>query len=188
MLKRLQRRWRSLLLGGVGILCLGLASLGFSLSLRWSLLRTLLSWEFSDIPTITTKALSQQLAQPPSVRPVLLDVREVDEYSISHLPGAHHIPPKTSMEELTKRFQAHQTIVVYCSVGYRSSILARRMKEAGFQQVSNLEGSIFQWANEGRPLEGKGQALLKVHPFDQLWGIFLKTGLHAPLPSKQSKP
>lgn len=39
-------------------------------------------------------------------------------------------------------------IVVYCSVSYRSSILARRLQDMGFTNVYNLEGSIFKWANE----------------------------------------
>lgn len=45
----------------------------------------------------------------------------------------------------------------------------------------NLEGSIFAWANEGRPLvDDKGLAT-KVHPYDAKWGELLKPALRSPL-------
>ena len=43
-------------------------------------------------------------------------------------------------------------IVTYCSVGYRSGKMAERLQAAGYTNVRNLEGSIFKWANEHRPL------------------------------------
>ena len=42
--------------------------------------------------------------------------------------------------------------MTYCAVGYRSAEMATQLRAAGFTNVRNLEGSIFQWANEHRPL------------------------------------
>ena len=80
-------------------------------------------------------------------------------------------------------------VICYCSVGYRSSVVAERileLREAGHlpQGVEpyNLRGSIFQWASEGRNLtrtelsgeEGGGPGVetqvTTVHPFSRLWG------------------
>ena len=64
-------------------------------------------------------------------------------------------------EYLAKGLQSDEKVdlVCYCSVGYRSSIVAEqilKLKEdgqlpQGLRPV-NLEGSIFQWASEGRSL------------------------------------
>ncbi|MGH7937844.1 MAG: rhodanese-like domain-containing protein, partial [Bryobacteraceae bacterium] len=74
------------------------------------------------------------------------------------------------------------TIVTYCSVGYRSAGMARRLHAAGFTRVQNLEGSIFEWANEHRPLVHDGKAATQVHPYDALWGRLLQPEVRAPLP------
>jgi len=74
-----------------------------------------------------------------------------------------------------------QPIVVYCSVGYRSSALAEKLARAGMTNVFNLEGSIFAWANEGRPVY-RGDTLLnpaQVHPFNTKWGQLLRPELRA---------
>ena len=78
-------------------------------------------------------------------------------------------------------------VICYCSVGYRSSVVAERiheLKEEGHLppgvQPYNLRGSIFQWASEGRHLtraelsngkEGCAETQVRtVHPFSMLWG------------------
>ena len=55
-----------------------------------------------------------------------------------------------------------EPIVVYCSVGYRSSKMARRLKELGRTKVSNLDGAVFAWSGEGRPLVPNAP----VHPYN----------------------
>jgi 3-mercaptopyruvate sulfurtransferase SseA len=64
-------------------------------------------------------------------------------------------------------------------VGYRSSELATRLQRAGQTNVTNLEGSIFQWANEGRALEASGKPATRVHPYNEKFGRLLKPELRA---------
>jgi hypothetical protein len=73
-------------------------------------------------------------------------------------------------------------IVTYCSVGYRSAAFAKKLSEAGYRNGTNLEGSIFRWANENRPLVHDGQPTDKVHPYNRLWGILLDKSHRAILP------
>ena len=73
-------------------------------------------------------------------------------------------------------------IVTCCAVGYRSGAMAHRLRAAGYTQVQNLEGSIFQWANEHRPLVDGGERVTKVHPYTQGWGRLLAPEVRAALP------
>ncbi|MEM8660723.1 MAG: rhodanese-like domain-containing protein [Pseudomonadota bacterium] len=72
---------------------------------------------------------------------------------------------------------------MYCSVGYRSSKATEQLLKLGLSNVHNLEGSIFEWANEGKPLVQGGSDSLTpshvVHPFDDNWGQLLRVELHS---------
>ena len=162
-----------------------------------------------------------------------MDCREEEEYRVSHIPGALHLPFKvlssSNPHPLANSLQASDTEVVevlrrevggaadtevicYCSVGYRSSVLARYVslhlpcyspcspllprRLAGLETdpplaltPSNLEGSIFTWAAEGRQVAsqyGRWKINISVlqlvgegvHPFSRLWGtLALPRGL-----------
>jgi len=49
--------------------------------------------------------------------------------------------------------------------------------------VFNLQGSIFQWANEGRPLMANGRVVHVVHPYSERWGVLLNPQLHPNAPN-----
>ncbi len=134
--------------------------------------------EFPDVPVITTSALAAKLAEPEGEALLLLDIREPKEYAVSHLPGAINVPPDTPLEDLPGSYLS-QPVVVYCSVGYRSSSFGRRLMSAGASDVSNLEGSIFKWANEERALTGQQGPTSKVHPFNEKWGRQLRQEFHS---------
>ena len=102
--------------------------------------------------------------------PVLLDVRTLAEWNVSHLPRARRVDPKATAQEAAGGLPKDVWIVAYCSVGYRSGLLARRLRSAGFTHVQDLEGSIFQWANEGRPLVQDGHPARQVHPYSATLG------------------
>ena len=68
---------------------------------------------------------------------------------------------------------AGSTVVVYCSVGYRSAELVKRLKATGAGNVFNLEGSLFRWANEGRPVYRGAERVFEVHPYDADWANLL---------------
>lgn len=122
--------------------------------------------EFPDVERITTGELAAWMTDPEKAAPQILDAREPDEFEMSHLSGAVRVSPDGEAEDILKRIDAGRPVVVYCSVGYRSSVVVRRLKEAGVKEVMNLEGSIFEWANEGRPLVSKDKPAKVVHPFN----------------------
>lgn len=108
---------------------------------------------------------------------VLFDVRQEAEYLVSHLPSAIHVKPETSRATFLERYGDDvkgKTVVFYCSVGARSSLLASRvardLKARGAAAVDDLAGGIFAWHGEGRPLVDVNGPTEFVHPFDASWG------------------
>ncbi len=100
--------------------------------------------EFPDVRHLSTDELHSWLEGPKRESIILVDAREEEEFMISHISGAVNIPYKEGPSDYLKDVKPESVIVVYCSVGYRSSILARKLRKMGFREVYNLEGSIFK--------------------------------------------
>ena len=149
----------------------------FAQGIRWSLVNWKVRHDFPNVRRITPNELSEWLGDKNRAQPVLLDVRTPAEFEVSQIHGARRVDPEAGAGEIN--LPKDQPIVTYCSVGYRSGALAQRLQEAGYTHVQNLAGSIFQWANEGRPLEHDGRPIKKVHPYNNSWGKLLKPKLRA---------
>ncbi len=129
-------------------------------------------------PEISTATLAARMDA--GERIVLFDTREADEYAQSHLPGALRVAPDASANAILAQYRAlmaDATVVVYCSVGWRSGLvvqaLRRAAQEAPAKAIFNLRGGIFRWHAEARPLEF-GPGASGVHPFNREWGELLK--------------
>lgn len=131
-----------------------------------------------DVPVITPSELADWLGDPGRAPPLLLDVRQPREFAVSRLPGAvraDEADPLAAVASLPR----DAPVVAYCSVGWRSAGAARTLRSAGFADVRNLDGSIFLWAIEGRPLENDAGPARRVHPYDASWGRLLPASLRA---------
>lgn len=108
---------------------------------------------------------------------VLLDAREPREYEVSHVESAIPVGyDHFKVENISAQVSKDQPIVVYCSVGYRSEKVTEKLKKAGFTQVSNLYGGIFEWVNQGHPVVNESGITNDVHAYNRSWGIWLKKG------------
>lgn len=113
---------------------------------------------------------------------IVFDVREPEEFGVSHIKGAIQVDPGIKPEEFTERFSEAlngKTIVFYCSVGRRSSLLAERVDSvvaaSGANASYNLIGGIFQWHNEDRPLTNSTNVSTdSVHPYNSHWGRLIE--------------
>ena len=146
----------------------------------WSEVKEWVRSEFPDVPQTSVDALFEELASAPEGRkPLLLDVREEEEFAVSHLQGAIRVAPGADPDSIAALdgISRDAPIVAYCSVGYRSSRLVAALRARGFTNASNLEGSIFEWANRGLPVKRNGAEVDEVHPFDEEWGRYLKPEL-----------
>ena len=128
---------------------------------------------FPAVRAVSTAELAEWIERPTGVPPLLLDVRAPAEFAVSHLAGAILAPSAAQARERLRARMNEGPVVLYCSVGYRSADLADQLQAEGFTNLFNLEGSIFQWANEGRPLFRGSARVEVVHPFDDDWGRLL---------------
>ena len=169
----------------IGLLMTGLIVAAIALlgarSIEWFILEQSLRHRFPKVKWITTAQLADWLTDKNRPPPVLLDVRTKDEWEVSHISGARRADPNAPVEEVISGMPKETAIVTYCAVGYRSGALAMKLREAGFSNVWNLEGSIFQWANEHRSLVREGTPVTTVHPYSSLWGRLLSDDVRAPL-------
>jgi rhodanese-related sulfurtransferase len=81
----------------------------------------------------------------------LLDVREPDEWTAGHAPGAHHLP----MMEVPARMAEVPTdaeVVVVCRSGGRSGQVTSYLIGNGWDNVRNLDGGMRSWASAGREI------------------------------------
>ena len=80
----------------------------------------------------------------------LLDVREDDEWTAGHAPGAVHV----RLRELGARFgelPADREVYVICRTGHRSAYAAQALAGAGLNAI-NVSDGMTGWAVAGRPM------------------------------------
>ena len=136
-----------------------------------------------SVPAIDTQALEKQLAESDAL--ILLDAREPDEYAVSHLQNARNVGFENFDIQSLADIDKNSPIVVYCSVGYRSEKIGEELQEAGYTNVINLRGGIFDWANQKLPLVNEEQeTVTTVHPYDEEWGRWLAGDASSELESK----
>lgn len=169
------------------VLCLLAVHTGCSDELTWRAVEHMIASDFPNVPSISTDSLAERLSDDTASHPILLDARSTEEYAVSHLPGAHRVNPTADAFPALDTLAADTPLVVYCSVGYRSAGVAQTLRSQGFTNVANLKGSIFRWANEGRPVYKNGRPVAAVHPYDSTWGRLLADSLHADRPVSDTR-
>ena len=153
-----------------------IVAIGFALYLayepwRWGRVKDELHRRFplvTDViePVKLDQWLRDVKADPAKQGPQILDARTLPEFTVSHLPGARHVLVGMDLAEMgllttpeNRDAELKHPIVCYCAVGYESSELIERLKRLGFTRVQMLEGGIFRWANEKRPLVDASDAV-----------------------------
>jgi NADPH-dependent 2,4-dienoyl-CoA reductase/sulfur reductase-like enzyme/rhodanese-related sulfurtransferase len=88
-------------------------------------------------PLVSAPGLKRLMAS--AGRPLVLDVRNLNEYELSHIKGSVNIP----VDELRYRLDEvprDGPIVVHCRSGFRSHLALRILVENGWTDVKNLAG------------------------------------------------
>lgn len=85
---------------------------------------------------------------------VLLDTREEVEFNTSHIKGAICVGYDFfNLDTVTTQIKDKSTeIIVYCSIGIRSEDIGEKLTAAGYTNVKNLYGGIFEWKNKNNPV------------------------------------
>ncbi len=112
--------------------------------------RELLAQTKAEIKEIDSAALAATLES--DSRPLVVDVREQDEWDEGHIPDAVHVP-RGNLESRIERTAPDRVspIVLYCASGNRSAFAAKTLEELGYENVSSLAPGYTGWKRDGFP-------------------------------------
>ena len=174
-----------LLLVGAGVLLYAGRPIAFAVVHRMT------ARKFPQVKWTTGAELARVRGDSTRPQPVILDARTEEEFLMSHLVGAIRIDPYRPILRPIRRFPKDTAIVVYSSVSYRGARLADFLARQGYGNAVDLDGGIFQWANDGRPVFRNDRPTTEVHPYDGRWRWLLESRYRAdapPLPKRSAAP
>ncbi len=134
------------------------------------------TYNMGSIPYLSVEETRMQQLTDSSV---ILDAREPEEFSISHIKTAINVGFKDFSSEANKlqNLNKNAPIIIYCSVGIRSEKIGEKLKKIGFANVKNLYGGIFEWKNKGYPVvDSTNTETENVHVFSKVWSKWLHKG------------
>jgi len=83
----------------------------------------------------------------------IIDVREINEINAGTIPDALAMP-LASLPLRLSELDKDKTLVFICRSGARSAQACAFVQNNGFENVHNLRGGMFAWANAGQPIGG----------------------------------
>jgi sulfur-carrier protein adenylyltransferase/sulfurtransferase len=102
-----------------------------------------------EVPEVSAQQVNELLKNN-GKSPILLDVRESDEWRQGHLEGALPLPRGFLEIKVESAIpDKNSPVIAYCAGGVRSLLAAKVMKEMGYQNVSSMAGGYGAWKNGG---------------------------------------
>jgi molybdopterin/thiamine biosynthesis adenylyltransferase/rhodanese-related sulfurtransferase len=109
----------------------------------------------SQIDEVDPSEVNSSIQNGNGSRPVLIDVRESDEWDAGHIPGAKHVPRGHLESRIEGAVRDRgQRVVLYCASGNRSAFAAHTLREMlGYENVESMKGGITLWKDRGYDVE-----------------------------------
>jgi rhodanese-related sulfurtransferase len=86
--------------------------------------------------------------------PVIIDVRESEEYADGYVARAKHLSRGILEQKIAEAVPDFSTpIVLYCDRGERAALAAENLIKMGYQYVRSLQGGLKNWLESGGELE-----------------------------------
>ena len=83
---------------------------------------------------------------------VLVDVREDNEWTQGHVPGAVHLGKGIIERDIEARVpDTAAKVVLYCGGGFRSALVADNLQKMGYTDVESMDGGWRGWLEAGLP-------------------------------------
>ena len=101
------------------------------------------------VPSLNAHKLNEKLKS--GKRPLVIDVRQPEEYQAGHIAGAKLIPLGTISQHL-KELPKDKEIVCVCASGSRSRSAAKQLIKAGYT-VLDMSGGMMNWQRAGFPVK-----------------------------------
>jgi rhodanese-related sulfurtransferase len=114
-----------------------------------------------SVEEISSESALQILQKPENAGWHFVDVREPDEYSEGHIPGARNFPRgflevRADLEHRKRDAwleDRERKLILYCGGGHRSALAAQTLKEMGFRRVLSLAEGWTGWTQRDHPTE-----------------------------------
>jgi phage shock protein E len=86
--------------------------------------------------------------------PLILDVREQEEFFSGHIKGAKNIT-RSLLEQTISEIAPDRSspILVYCAAGNRAALAADSLQKMGYRNVFSLKGGLSAWLEAGGLVE-----------------------------------
>ena len=103
------------------------------------------------INKLSPETLKNKLNQEESF--FLIDVREDSEWLTGHILKAMHISKGVIERDIEKLIpDTDNELVLYCSGGFRSALVADSLQNMGYTKVLSLQSGLQGWIDEGNSL------------------------------------
>ena len=101
---------------------------------------------------LSVDELATQLGSDAATRPLVIDVRQREEFDSGHLPGAIHLMAGDLPDRLGE-LPDGRPVAVICASGFRASIGASLLRASGRDEVSWVAEGTPAWEAAGYPIE-----------------------------------
>jgi rhodanese-related sulfurtransferase len=103
----------------------------------------------SPLPSVDVAEADRRLREDPA-HPVLLDVREMNEFIEFRAPGAMLLPTSTLAARIDE-VPPNRPLLVVCRTGVRSAAVTGFLIRSGRSDVFNVTGGMEAWERSGLP-------------------------------------
>ena len=87
-------------------------------------------------------------------QPILIDVREDNEWAAGHAAGAVHLGKGVIERDIETRIpEKGAKLVLYCGGGFRSALAADALRQMGYTEAISLDGGWRAYQQSGLPIE-----------------------------------
>jgi rhodanese-related sulfurtransferase len=122
-------------------------------------------------------------------KPLILDIREPDEFATMHIAGSLHVPRgvletacEYNYEETVRELVEARSnnVVVVCRSGNRSVLAAQTMQQMGYQKVFSMKTGLRGWNDYELPLVKPNGQTVPVETADDYFMTRLRSEQIAP--------
>jgi molybdopterin/thiamine biosynthesis adenylyltransferase/rhodanese-related sulfurtransferase len=108
----------------------------------------------NTVKIISLEELKARLEDKSQPQPLIVDVREKDEFRAGFIPGALHLPRGfLEMQAEGKLPDKQAEIVLYCAGGTRSAFAAKSLQELGYEKVLSANPGFVRWKDLKYPVD-----------------------------------
>ncbi len=103
------------------------------------------------IPGVSVREAHDQLADSGPRSPLIVDVRNPDEFAQVRVPGSILVPLPVFVERCNE-LPADRPLLVICRTGNRSASATAFLLRSGYPEAANVVGGIVAWYHAGLPV------------------------------------